>query len=232
MNLTPLLLRLQTIDLELDDKTKRARQVEDALATDPQLDAARAANDAAQKRFASLRAQLNDRELEAKTLEAKIAEIEARLYGGRVTNPKELDSVEKDLQMHKRQRNALDDKVLGLMDEVEQAQQQAAQAAHALAQAQVTRANDLERLARERDALSARLAALDEARAQTRAALAAESLRTYDRLRQTKAGRAVAPIKRDACSACGVAVPSGLLQRVREGTEMVLCSGCGRILAG
>lgn len=232
MNLTPLLLRLQTIDSEIDDKTKRARQVEDALATDPQLDAARAANDAAQKRFAALRAQLDDRELEAKTLEAKIAEIEARLYGGRMTNPKELDSVEKDLQMHKRQRSALDDKVLGLMDEVEQAQQQAAQAAHALAQAQATRANDLERLARERDALSARLAALDEARAQTRAALAAESLRTYDRLRQTKAGRAVAPIKRDVCSACGVAVPSGLLQRVREGTEMVLCSGCGRILAG
>lgn len=231
MNLTALLLRLQTIEIELDDNTKRAQEIDAALATDPHLDSARAANDAAQKRLATLRAQLHDRELATQALETKLKEIEARLYGGRVTNLKELDSLEKDLQMHKRQRSALDDDVLGLMEQVEQAQRHAEQAAHARAQAEAARASALEQLTRERDALAARFAELTATREQTRVALNADALKRYAQLRQTKASRAVAPLKRDACSACGVTVPSALLQRVREGNELVLCSGCGRILA-
>ncbi|MEW5718168.1 MAG: C4-type zinc ribbon domain-containing protein [Chloroflexota bacterium] len=231
MNLISLLWHLQTTDNELDDKRKRARQVDDALANDPNLVAARSADDDAQKRLSALRAQMRDRELEAKTLDAKIKGIEERLYSGRVTNPKELDSVEKDLQMHKRQRSSLDDKLLALMDAVEQAQKLADAKAGALKQADGTRARDLEQLARERDALAARLAELNAEREQTRAALNADALRTYDHLRKAKGGRAVVQIKRDACGACGVATPTGLVHRAREGNEIVLCSGCGRILA-
>ncbi|MBM3127818.1 MAG: hypothetical protein FJ009_04185 [Chloroflexi bacterium] len=231
MNLVALLWHLQTTDAELDDKTRRARQVEDALANDPAVVAARAANDDAHKRLGATRAQLHDRELEAQTLDAKITEIEMRLYGGRVTNPKELDSLEKDLQMHKRLRGALDDKRLGLMDAVESAQKHADETARAREQSEIARASALEHLARERDTLGARLGELNAARERTRGALNADALRLYEQLHKTKAGRAVAPIKRDACSACGVGTPTGLIQRVREGNEIVLCSGCGRILA-
>ncbi len=230
MNLVSLLWHLQTTDNELDDKTKRAHQVDHALANDPNLVATRAADDDAQKRLSALRAQMRDRELEAKTLDAKIKGIEERLYSGRVTNPKELDSVEKDLQMHKRQRSTLDDKLLELMDAVDHAQEFADEKAGAFKHADGTRARDLKQLARERDALAARLTELNAEREQTRTALNADALRTYDQLRKTKAGRAVAQIKRDACGACGVGTPTGLVHRAREGNEIVLCSGCGRIL--
>jgi len=231
MNLVSLLWHLQATDSEFDDKTARARQVNDALATDPNVVATRAAHDDAQKRLAGLRAQMHDRELEAQTLDAKIKGIEERLYSGRVTNPKELDGMEKDLQMHKRQRSALDDKLLELMDAVEQAQRCADENTHALRQTETARAADLARLTREQSALAARLADLHSEREQTRAALNADTLRTYDHLRKTKAGRAVAQIKRDACGACGVGTPTGLAHRAREGNEIVLCLGCGRILA-
>ena len=231
MNAVTLLWHLQTTDAELDDKTKRARQVEDALANDPNLVAARSVHDDARTRLGTLRAQLHDRELEAKTLDAKIQGIEERLYSGRVTNPKELDGMEKDLQMHKRQHGALDDKRLELMDAVEQAQKHADETARALEQTDASRAHDLEQLARELDSLTARLAELDAEREQTRAALTADALGTYDHLRKTKAGRAVVQIKRDACGACGVGTPTGLAHRAREGNEIVLCPGCGRVLA-
>ena len=229
MNLVSLLWHLQITDSEFDDKTTRARHVDDALANDPSLISVRAAHDDAQKRLSALRGQMQDRELEAKTLDVKIKGIEERLYSGRVTNPKELDGMEKDLQMHKRQRGALDDKLLALMDAVEQAQKHADDQARTLKQTETARTSDLEQLARERDALAARLAELHTEREQTRAALSADALRTYDHLRKTKGGRAVAQIKRDACSACGVGIPTGLIQRAREGNEIVLCSGCGRI---
>jgi uncharacterized protein len=231
MNVVSLLWHLQATDNELDDKTKRTREVDDALASDPNLVAARSIYDDTQRRLSASRAQLHDRELEAKTLETKIKGIEERLYSGRVTNPKELDGMEKDLQMHKRQRGALDDKLLELMDAVEQAQKHEDETARILKQTDTSRARDLEQLAAERDALSARLAELTAEREQTRAALTADALGTYDHLRKIKAGRAVVQVKRDACSACGVSTPTGLAHRVREGNEIVLCPGCGRILA-
>lgn len=234
MNLTALLWHLQTTDTELDEKAKRLQQIDVALADAPNLAGARAAHAEAQKRLATLRAQLHHSELQALTLEAKIKSIEERLYSGRVTNPKELDGMEKDLQMHQRQRRALDDKLLELMEDVEQAQARTDEATRTLQQIETARARELEHLARERDALTARLAELNTTRAETRARLAAhaEALRCYDQLRQTKAGRAVVQIKRDACGACGFAIPTAQIQRVREGNTLVLCSGCGRILAG
>ena len=231
MNIVSLLWHLQTTDAEIDDKTRRAREVEDALVSDPNLVAARSAHDDTQKRLSVSRAQLHDRELEAKTLDTKIEGIEERLYSGRVTNPKELDGMEKDLQMHKRQRATLDDELLELMDAAEQAQKHADETARALEQTDTSRAHDLEQLAADRDALTARLVELNGEREQTRSALTADALGTYDHLRKTKAGRAVVQVKRDACGACGVGTPTGLAHRVREGNEIVLCPGCGRILA-
>lgn len=133
--------------------------------------------------------------------------------------------------MHKRQRSALDDVLLGLMDAAEGAEKIAMDAARDFDRVQAARANEVERLTRERAELRARENDLRAAREQTRASLDAESLARYDRLRQAKAGRAVAPIKQSACGACGVTVPTGLASRVRAGEEVVLCPSCGRILA-
>jgi predicted nucleic acid-binding Zn-ribbon protein len=231
MSRTSVLWHLQTIDQELDDKTKRAREVDEALSGDPKVVATRDAWQAAQKQLAEARASLRDRELDAASLEAKIKEIEAQLYGGRVSNPKELDSLEKDLQMHKRRRNQMDDTLLTLMEAVEQALKRVEETARALKKIEETRAGDVAHLAREKELLAQRLAELDAQREQVRAALDADALRQYDHLRRAKAGRAVAPVKSASCGMCGVAVPTGLLNRLRVGDEIVLCSSCGRILA-
>ncbi|OGO36940.1 MAG: hypothetical protein A2Z03_02625 [Chloroflexi bacterium RBG_16_56_8] len=223
---------LQAVDQELDDKTKRARQVAERLAGDPAVVAAHAALETEDKRLAELRATLRARELEAKSIDVKIKEIEERLYSGRVANPKELEGLEKELQMFKRQRSGFDDQLLELMDSVDQAQKRVAEKAAALKKLQGTRAGDVELLSRERDTLTARLAELAEEHDRIRAELDADALRTYDHLQRTKAGRAVAKIRTLSCGVCGTAVPTGLMQRARAGNELVFCSGCGRILTG
>ena len=52
----------------------------------------------------------------------------------------------------------------------------------------------------------------------------------YRNLRQRKGGRALA-LERDAtCTACGVTLPTGMVQAVHGGEERVLCPSCGRLL--
>lgn len=225
------LWHLQSTDQEIDDKTKRARAVDALLANDPNVSAARAELETAQKNLAVTRRSLRDREQDAAGLDAKIKQVEERLYGGRIGNPKELDGLEKDLQMHKRRRSEMDDTLLTLMDATDDAQKLAEVKTQALKMLEGVRAGDVAHLTREKESLAQRLAELDTQREQMRAALDADALKQYDNLRRTKAGRAVSQVKNGSCGVCGVAVPTGLLNRVRTGDEIVLCSSCGRMLA-
>lgn len=231
MNPVSLLWHLQTLDQEIADKTKRAHQVDDALAGDPAVVAAQSALDAEQKKLDALHRMMRDRELEAKGLDQKIKELNERVYSGRITNPKELDGYAKDLEMHKRNRSALDDKLLELMEAIDQAQKRVTEKANVLKQIQAKRAGDLEHLTHEQHALANRLSELDAEREKTRAALPTDLLRTYDQLYRTKAGRAVTQLKHNACGVCGMSVPTGLVNRLRTGEEIIFCSSCGRILA-
>ncbi len=230
MNRISTLLRLQSLNQEWEEKDKRTREIDLRLASDPATAAARTARDAEQIKLAELRAALRERELEAKGADGRIKELEQRLYGGRVSNPKELEGFEKELRMLKRQRSGLDDQLLELMEAVDQAQKRVSASTETLARAEGSRAGDVERLSQERERLAARLAELAPEREQVRSGLDADTLRVYDRLKG-KTGHAVASLRRDACSVCGVAVPTGVVQRIRAGNELVFCSGCGRILA-
>jgi predicted nucleic acid-binding Zn-ribbon protein len=225
------LWHLQTLDQELDDKTKRARQVDAALANDPKVVAARASLEQVQRKLAEARGPLRSQEMEAKSLDSKIKDLESRLYGGRVSNPKELDGLEKDVQMHKRRRSEMDDTLLALMESLEETTRQQAAATSALEKVEATRAGEVAQLDRERESINRRIEELGQESAQARALLDADALRQYDHLRRTKGGRAVAQAKSDSCGVCGVTVPTGLLNRVHGGDEIVLCTSCGRMLA-
>ncbi len=226
------LWHLYALDQERDEKTRRAQQIEQLLANDPKLAAAQNARDEEDKRLTELRMTLHDRELESQTLDAKIKEVESRLSSGRVTNPKELTSLEKDRQMHLRNRSDLDGKTLELMEALERAQKRSGDSSAVLKQVEAVRTEETQKLARERKALDTRLAELAPLRDQARAALDAETLATYDRLRSAKGTNALARLKKDACSACGMQIPSGLISRIDEGEELVFCPDCGRILVG
>jgi len=224
------LWHLQALDQERDEKTRRSLQIEQLLANDPKLAAAQNARDEEEKRLTELRSTLQDRELESQTLDAKIKEVESRLSSGRVTNPKELTSLEKDRQMHLRIRSDLDGKTLELMEALERAQKRSDDSSAVLKKVEAVRTEERQRLARERKALDARLADLDPLRDQAQAALDAETLATYGRLRSAKGANALALLKKEACSVCGMQIPSGLVSRIDQGEELVFCPDCGRIL--
>jgi hypothetical protein len=230
MSRVSLLARLQAIDGESDALAKRLEQIEKRLAEDS-VTSLRVELDAEEKHLAEQRAALRSGELEVKSLEDKIRQNERRLYGGAVSNPKELEGIEKDLAMHQRQRSALEDHLLELMDSVDQSLAQVTDRAGRLKRAESERIQEVDQLKRERDAALTRQTRLAQERERVISELDADALRTFQHLWRTKAGRAVAPLRGDACSACGVAVPTGLLNRVQVGDELVFCSACGRILA-
>ncbi|MBI4417196.1 MAG: hypothetical protein HY563_00360 [Ignavibacteriales bacterium] len=55
-------------------------------------------------------------------------------------------------------------------------------------------------------------------------------LRRYERIREAKDGKAVVPVRRNACGGCFKRVPPQTVLELRKNTRLIQCEHCGRIL--
>ncbi len=224
------LLELQTLDLERDARYRRHKAVLASLTEPEELRAAAEAVSAAQATLTLARTRRKDLELEVKTLDAKIASVEERLYSGRVKNPKELTDLQNDLAALRRHHAALDDSLLEAMITLEDAEDHERLAQNHVAQLQSEWQARQAELIQERERLEAELASLTEQRNQKIASIAPENVETYKRLRREHAGLAVGRVEDGMCHACGVEISDRLLAKMRLSESLSFCGNCGRIL--
>jgi predicted nucleic acid-binding Zn-ribbon protein len=222
--------RLQSIDAEIDEKRESLSSVEAELANNEDVLVASEAVRASEETVRELRSRLRSLELDVEGVSSKIAANESALYGGEVTNPKELAGMEQELDYLRRRRTAVEDDMLVLMGEVE-AQEEKLQAAQGLLSRTERRWRTAQsELVKDAEELRSRLATLEAERKETARGVSEGNLAVYESLRRQKGGQAVALLDDGVCQGCRVAVPTSLVQRVRRGSELVHCGSCQRVL--
>jgi predicted nucleic acid-binding Zn-ribbon protein len=185
---------------------------------------------AAQERRRALETQQRDLELLAEERRSKIDSDETKLYGGRITNPKELSSLQDEVAQDKRQLATVEDKLLEIMEQLEASTAQAAELESSLRQ-ETTAWEALQGRTKSQLAeAEAALARLTAERASVTGQLAPAEQSTYETLRRQKGGMAVAQVHQRTCQACRVGLTPSQEQRARQGHEIVTCHSCGRIL--
>ncbi|HLE31686.1 MAG TPA: C4-type zinc ribbon domain-containing protein [Bacteroidota bacterium] len=55
-------------------------------------------------------------------------------------------------------------------------------------------------------------------------------IRSYERIRKAKNGKAVVPVRRNACGGCYKKVPPQTILELRKNSKVMTCEHCGRIL--
>jgi predicted nucleic acid-binding Zn-ribbon protein len=221
---------LQKLDTQIEQLRRERARLDDASALRREMDARRARHTGLEERLHQLRVQLQDAELELKSVEAKKKEFERRLYEGKVTNPKELTAIEKEIEMLGRQRGRLDETILTLMDSIDTATGELAAAAQARDTAEAAwRAAD-EKYRTEAARLETALRELVPLRQQAAAAIEPATLRRYDDLRARASNLAVVHVVEKACAGCHTTLTAGVLRRLQEGTAYVYCENCSRFL--
>lgn len=224
------LYELQQLDTRLVRQEAALVALDDGTGLRAQVAEAATAEEAARADLHAKQARLRDLELELQSTVGKSTKVEQDLYSGRVSNPKELQAMQEDVQALGRQRQRIEDEMLSLMEEVE------ALLAH-------LRDLEVQRQTRERAldehledyrargaSLSAEIATLRQQREARAAEIEQALLARYERLRGRKQGVAVAAVVRGTCEACHVAVPEALVSAVRDGGALRTCEECGRIL--
>jgi predicted nucleic acid-binding Zn-ribbon protein len=225
------LLELQQYDTEAQQRQQALAAVLTRLGDSSALDSATARVERAAKLAQEARASQRDAELALQQLTARIKDVERRLYSGGSTNPKELVSLQQDMDMLKRQQTAQEGRLLELIAKAEDAEKEADAARRVVREVEDAWQRTNAELLGERDRLQAALAAAQQHAARARNVVAPQELALYDALRKARGGVAVARVSNGICRGCGVSVPTRDAQRARSGQELVRCTSCGRILA-
>lgn len=230
MNLIHLLIQLQAVDQEWDEKSQLYQAAKQQLADQSELERRRQTQHHLSERLSIARGKLRDAELELASLQQKAKETENTLYGGKVRAPKELESLHRDLE-HLRKRIAqLEDQILLAMTEVDELEAATERGQQELVAFESHWAHERESLSKQVETWRVRLKQLQEERARLRSTLGRAELALYDELRAKKAGLALAAMQNGICQICHVVIPSHKVRIAETGESLVTCDGCGRIL--
>lgn len=221
--------RLQCLDSERDGKRRRLSEVRTALGENEALEQAHQALESAQAKVRESAVRQRDLELETQGLADKIAHEEKQLYGGVITNPKELGDLQAEIAALRRRQRQLEEELLVAMIELDEAEAICTQARQHLDAMQADWSAQQADLLGEQEALQGELAEIEQARGVLLPSIDAGDLATYQALRRRKGGVAVVRLSGGACGGCGVAIPPGLEWQLREGKQ-VTCSNCERIV--
>ena len=225
------LYELQSLDVKISQINAGLAALGGAQALKRQLAAAQSIAREAAGKLTEHEAELRDSELKLKSIDEKRGSVEKRLYGGTVSNARELQALEKEVGILKRQQGDLDGRTLELYDLVEAAREQSRSAENAVAQIEKKVADTLAAESSRRAQLEAELAECTSRREAAAAEVTDRPLMSrYDTLRKKSAGTGIAKIVDGKCEGCHVAVTSFVVRKVYEADEFQSCENCGRIL--
>jgi predicted nucleic acid-binding Zn-ribbon protein len=228
MEITRQLYQLQELDIEIEQAEQSLALKTGQLGNRETLDAVREKLASAQKRFDELKHQRHDAEWQVDDLLSKIAATEKQLYGGKVTNPKELSNLQHEINTLKSRSDELQNKALGIIDLAEAGEKDAAAASSEYKKVEEEWHRQQKQLAGEIEQLKVNLVDLKQERGQLAGQIDAPVIALYEKIRRQKK-QAVAKVEQGICRACRISLSASALQKARSG-QPVLCGSCGRIL--
>jgi predicted nucleic acid-binding Zn-ribbon protein len=224
------LYALQEIDSAIEAARASLAAVEEQLGESEELIAGRQAVEEERDALEGISRQQRDLEWQVDDLRSRLSEVEGKLYGGSVRNPKELASMQEEANILKGQLRRREDELLDLMVRVEERQTTLREAEGSLAEVDGRWQQKQKELASEKERLEGELAGLEERRGHQSGLIEARVLALYDTLRERRQGRAVVKVERGMCGGCRISLPMTVLQKARSGLDVVQCVSCERIL--
>lgn len=224
------LFRLQQVDSQLDKVQTRLAEINIVLNDNSALQQARGEVDRTQKIRDEANKELKRAEQEVKSQEIKLEQNQSKLYGGRITNPKELEDLQNEAQALKRYLATLEDRQLEAMISLEDAEREFQTKQTELKTINAQLAEQSTVLIAEQDELLKEVEQLEDERAAVVSSIPPNDLALYAKLREMRAGLAVAKVSDQTCTACGTQLSQALAQAVRSPTQINRCDNCSRIL--
>ncbi len=228
MSIAKSLFELQAIEQAILAHNRELEDINSRISRNAAYEQARSALDEAQAGRSELEKQYKELDAEAEQVRGNIQQINVKLYGGKINNPKELMGFEQEAEMLKGQLGKKDDVLLDLMEKIDNGKSAIKKLQETLKQAEDAWGKEKQELGVQAGKLKEELKELEGKRQEALAAVDREAMALYEGIKGRK-GQAVVRVEQGRCLGCRVTLSISELQRVR-GNAIVTCSNCGRIL--
>ena len=228
MGVAKQLHQLQETDLELESSKQALRRTISQLGESRAVSEARARLNSGQQRLKELNQEQHSTEWEIDDLGTKLNAIQDKLYSGRIGNPKELGNLQREAEGMKARRAQLEEKALGIMEKVEQAEASVAALSDEFNRLEADWQSQQQQLTTDMEQLKTAISDLEYKQQLLLGEIDPQAVELYQELKKRK-GKAVAGVEQGICSGCRISLTTSKLQQVRGG-NIVQCDSCGRIM--
>jgi predicted nucleic acid-binding Zn-ribbon protein len=214
--------RLRTLGIEQKKLPQQLQPYEQACATmQGQLASVQDAIDQAERQRRTLEREL-DRD------QAQLAKTQSKLH--EVKTNKEYSAVLAEIAMGKQRIDALEDQVLELMEQTEQARRTVHMHEQGVQQALHELETQHHKIEQAKQVLAQQITDYDRERQQIAARLDLKLYTLYQRLAAQRGGLAVVQVYEGTCGGCHLKVQPQLVSEIRRQETLVACPHCQRIL--
>ncbi len=189
-------------------------------------------NDYAEKEnlLKSARKELKQMEFEEQSIVETSNELKDNMYGGKVSNVKELEQMQRRLDNLADNKKQLEEKIINSMELIESLEEELGELGEKISRAREDLAIKEKQLADELDQCNREVKRLQAQRDELAEKIDQKYLEKYLVLAQKYQGKALARVVDDICGGCRVFISSAQRGHLYNPSSMVYCENCGRLL--
>ncbi len=173
---------------------------------------------------------LKSLEMRAQKLVDDRKELSDTMYGGTVSSIKELEQMQRKMELLAEDKRKTEDDILILMESIEEQEGLLEKKEAELDKCKQELENKEATLADDLDRFKSELASLKETRAKLAEKIETKYMNKYNMLAEKHQGEALAKVEDDICGGCRVFISSAHRGHLYNPGTMVYCENCGRLL--
>jgi predicted nucleic acid-binding Zn-ribbon protein len=225
-----LLRDLQAMDSYIDRLRQELSQLDSGERIRAKLEKTRQRMEDIKERYNQSYAIAAEQERRLQEFDERIRRAEAELYSGRITNPRELQLLQHEIEQAKQTREELDVQMLRMWETLETMKQDIDASERDLQQLERLYEAHVEDYRQRKAALESEIAFNEREREKLAQQIDPEVRQRYQTLRERLGGIAVAIVEQKACSVCHTILTPYTLKRLETEDALIPCESCGRLL--
>lgn len=226
------MFQLQEIDTAIDKANRRIHEIETSLIDDFHVKQAKDLVETSEANYLHHKTLFNSIDDDIQSKKIKKTQSETSLYSGSIVNPKELQDLQKEIASLSAYISKSEDELMNKFVDLEKAEKELAEAKVNLHKILSEFESLKALLIGEKNQLTHFIDSQNGKRESVTFQFEPSILDTYNLLRKSKNGIAVARLLDDSCSSCGASLSASQCQQTRSQAKLFYCPSCGRILYG
>jgi predicted nucleic acid-binding Zn-ribbon protein len=224
-----ILFRLQMLDDETDALEKEKATIPGGMeGIDAKLEEMEKAIQIIKGESLDLTKLRDEKENDLRAIGDQINKFQGQLY--QVKTNREYESLQHEIDALKEKSSQVEDAILELLEKMEKLSATVAEEERKLSEFRREGDREKTELSTREEELSDRIAIKYDERKRLVVNLDDSLVARYDRIRERKAGLAVAAVQNGACGGCYRRIPPQEIQELKKMQRIIACEGCGRII--